>query len=144
MTQLNETLLDDLLGKLESARSWSPRVISKLETLIRSGDDYSLFRINPIQYAKERAIAEAEAIDLFLYSAKFGLFEMEWHLVCPTCGHVVESLRNMHKLHSFYVCNQCAFETKATLDDYIQVTFSISPSVREVVFHHPETLSAED
>lgn len=86
MTDLNETLLDDLLGKLESARAWSPRVIAKLETLIRTGDDYALFRINPIQFATEKGIAEPKAIDLFLYSAKLGLFEMEWHLVCATCG----------------------------------------------------------
>lgn len=144
MTNLNETLLDELLGKLESVHPWSPRVISKLETLIRGGDDYSLFRINPIHFATEKGIVEAEAIDLFLHGAKLGLFEMEWHLVCPTCGNVVESLRNMHKLHSFYVCNQCAIETTATLDDYIQVAFTISPSVREIVFHHPEALSADD
>jgi class 3 adenylate cyclase/predicted RNA-binding Zn-ribbon protein involved in translation (DUF1610 family) len=144
MTNLNETLLDDLLGKLESVRTWSPRVISKLETLIRAGDDYSLFRVNPIQFANERGIAEMEAIDLFLYSAKLGLFEMEWHLVCATCGNVVESFRQMHKLHSTYVCNQCAFETTATLDDYIQVSFTIASAVREIVFHHPERLSADD
>jgi class 3 adenylate cyclase len=144
MTKLNDTLLDNLLGKLESVRTWSPRVISKLETLIRTGDDYTLFRINPIQFATEKGIAEAEAIDLFLHSAKLGLFEMEWHLICPTCGHVVESLRNMHKLHSFYVCSQCAFETTATLDDYIQIAFTISFPVREIVFHQPETLSADD
>src|SRR5574341_595041 len=98
MIDLNETLLDDLLGKLESAHSWSPRVISKFETIIRTAEDYALFRINPIQYATEKNIAENEVIDLFLHSAKLGLFEMEWHLVCPTCGNVVESLRNMHKL----------------------------------------------
>jgi class 3 adenylate cyclase/predicted RNA-binding Zn-ribbon protein involved in translation (DUF1610 family) len=144
MANLDETLLDELLGKLESARSWSPRVVSKLEATIRAGEDYDLFRINPIQYAADKGMAENEAIDLFLHSAKLGLFEMEWHLVCPTCGHVVESLRNMHKLHSFYVCNQCAFETTATLDDYIQVAFTVSPAVREIVFHHSETLSADD
>lgn len=141
---LNETLLDELLGKLESLRSWSPRVISKLEALIRAGDDYSLFRINPIQFAAEKGIAEPEAIDLFLHSTKLGLFEMEWHLVCATCGNVVESFRNMHKLHSTYICNQCAFETSATLDDYIQVSFTISSSIRDIVFHHPELLSADD
>ena len=141
---LNETLLDDLLGKLESVRSWSPRVISRLETLIRTGDDYALFRINPIGYAGERGIAEPEAIDVFLHSAKLGLFEMEWHLVCATCGNVVESFRNMHKLHSTYICNQCAFENTATLDDYIQVSFTISNSIRDVAFHHPESLSADD
>jgi class 3 adenylate cyclase len=144
MPAINETLLDDLLAKLESVRTWSPRVISKLETLIRTGDDYALFRINPIQYATEKGIAENEAIDLFLHSAKLGLFEMEWHLVCATCGNVVESFRQMHKLHSTYICNQCAFENAATLDDYIQVSFTITNSIHEIAFHHPETLSAED
>src|SRR5215510_4483919 len=89
-------------------------------------------------------MAESEAIDLFLHSAKLGLFEMEWHLVCPGCGHVVESLRNMHKLHSAFVCNQCALEANVSLDDYIQVSFTISRSVREISFHHTESLSAED
>ena len=141
---LNETLLDELLGKLESVRSWSPRVISKLENLTRASDDYTLFRVNPIQFATEKGIAEPEAIDLFLHSAKLGLFEMEWHLVCATCGNVVDSFRNMHKLHSTYICNQCAFETTATLDDYIQVSFTISSAVRDIAFHHPESLSADD
>ena len=144
MVTINESLLDEALGKLESARTWSPRVISKLENFIRTTEDYDLFRVNPIQYATEKSMAESEAIDLFLHSAKLGLFEMEWHLVCPGCGHVVESLRNMHKLHSVFTCNQCAFEANVSLDDYIQVTFTISRSVREIRFHNPESLSADD
>ena len=144
MAHLNETLLDELLGKLESVRSWSPRVIAKLEHLIHVHDDYALFRVNPIQFATEKGITEPEAIDLFLYSARLGLFEMEWHLVCATCGNVVDSFRNMLKLHSTYVCNQCAIENTATLDDYIQVSFTISSAIREISFHHPELLSAED
>lgn len=144
MTHLDEQVLDDLLGKLESVRSWPPRVISKLEALIHTEDDYSLFRVNPIQFAAEKGIAEPEAIDLFLHSARLGLFEMEWHLVCATCGNVVESFRNMHKLHSTYICNQCAFENTTALDDYIQVSFTVSPSIRDIAFHHPERLSADD
>jgi class 3 adenylate cyclase len=112
--------------------------------LIRADDDYALFRINPIRYATEKGMAENEAIDLFLHSAKLGLFEMEWHLVCAMCGNIVESFRHMHKLHSTYVCKECAYENKATLDDYIQVAFTISRSVREIAFHHPESLSADD
>ena len=144
MTTINESLLDKFLGDLEGARAWSPRVISKLENFIRTADDYDLFRVNPIQYATEKNMLESEAIDLFLHSAKLGLFEMEWHLVCPGCGHVVESLRNMHKLHSAYICNQCALESNVTLDDYIQVSFTISRSIREISYHNPESLSAED
>jgi len=57
---LNEPLLDEKLAQLEEARSWSSRVISKLETTIRTADDYALFRVNPLQYAKEKGMAEAE------------------------------------------------------------------------------------
>jgi len=73
--QLNEPLLDEKLAQLEEARSWSSRVISKLETTIRTADDYALFRVNPLQYAREKGMAENEAIDLFLPAAKVGLFE---------------------------------------------------------------------
>ena len=73
--QLNEPLLDEKLAQLEEARSWSSRVISKLETTIRTADDYALFRVNPVQYAKDKGMAENEAIDLFLPAAKVGLFE---------------------------------------------------------------------
>ena len=40
MITVNESLLDEHLGKLEGARTWSPRVISKLESFIRSAEDY--------------------------------------------------------------------------------------------------------
>jgi hypothetical protein len=33
-------------------------------------------------------MAEAEALDLFLHATKVGLFEMDWHIVCPHCGYV--------------------------------------------------------
>jgi len=141
---LNEPLLDEKLAQLEEARSWSSRVISKLETTIRTADDYALFRVNPLQYAKERGMAENEAIDLFLHATKFGLFEMNWHLVCPFCAHVVESFKDLGKVHSHFVCNLCSAESTVALDDYIQISFTLSPHVRELAFHHPETLSIED
>jgi hypothetical protein len=61
--QINEHILDKKLAELEAARPWSPRVISKLETMIRTAEDYDLFRINPIQYAAARGMTENEATD---------------------------------------------------------------------------------
>jgi class 3 adenylate cyclase len=142
--QVNEKLLDEKLMALEAARSWSPRVISKLESMIRSADDYAVFRINPVQYAAEKNMNENEAIDLFLYATKAGLFEMDWHLICAFCAHVVESLRSMDNLHAHFRCGVCESDNDADLDDYIQVTFTISPQVRSIAFHDPESLSVED
>src|SRR5262245_1824976 len=120
-TAINEAGLDQKLTELEQARQWSPRVISKLETMIRTADDYTLFRVNPIQYAAEKGMAENEAIDLFLYASKFGLFEMEWHLLCPICGQVVESLRSMDSLHSHATCMLCSAEMETNMDEAIEV-----------------------
>ena len=43
---LNEQTLEGRLTALEAARSWSPRVVSRLETLLRSETEEALFRIN--------------------------------------------------------------------------------------------------
>lgn len=83
---VNDQYLDAQLAQLEQARSWSPRVMSKLETFIRAAPDFDLFRVNPVQYALERSMSEAEALDLFLHATKVGLFEMDWHIVCPTAA----------------------------------------------------------
>ena len=47
-TDIDEKLLDEILAGLEKARSWTPRTIAKLESLIHSEDEFALFRINPI------------------------------------------------------------------------------------------------
>lgn len=141
---INETVLEDKLTQLEQVHNWSPRVISRLENMIRTADDYDLFRINPIQYAADKRMDEQEAIDLFLYSAKLGLFELEWHLVCSFCAHVVESLSELSSVHSHYKCTFCQAENDVALDDYIQVAFTISRQVRTIGFHQPEQLPIED
>jgi hypothetical protein len=142
--QVNEAELEQRLGLVEMARSWSPRVIAKLENVIRSYQDDDLYRFNPVRYAIQTGMAENEAIALFLHATRSGLFTMEWHLVCASCGHLVESLRSMGNLHSHYNCDLCFAENEATLDDFIHVTFTVSPEIRRLAFHEPDTLPIED
>src|SRR5579872_3626714 len=141
---IDEKKLEERLVALEAAKSWSPRVISRLETLLRTGADEALYRINPIAFASEKSIAEAEAIDLFLHACVAGLFDMDWRLVCPMCSDVVESFRSLRKLHTHFHCHLCRSDYDASLDDFIMVTFTVSPAVRNIRFHKPDTLSAWD
>jgi class 3 adenylate cyclase len=141
---IDEKKLEERLVALEAAKSWSPRVVSRLEMLMRSGTDEELYRINPIAFAIEKSIREAEAIDLFLHACVAGLFDMDWMLVCPMCSDVVESFRSLRKLHTHFHCNLCQGDYDAALDDYITVTFTVSPAVRGIRFHNPDALSAWD
>ncbi|WP_410857889.1 DUF5939 domain-containing protein [Paraburkholderia sp. SIMBA_054] len=34
-------------------------------------------------FARDRGIGEVECIDLFLHAARYGLFEMNWDVLCP-------------------------------------------------------------
>ena len=63
-TDIDEKLLEEILTDLEKARSWTPRTIAKLESLIHAEDEFALFRIDPIRFADEKKVSEAEAIDL--------------------------------------------------------------------------------
>ena len=73
VSAVNEQLLDERLAALEEARAWSPRLISKLESHIRTADDLALFRINAFSFAQERHLPENEIIDLFLQPFLAGL-----------------------------------------------------------------------
>ena len=141
---VHEQLLDERLAELETARTWSPRLVSKLESHIRSADEEALFRINPFTFAREKNLKETEVIDLLLHATSLGLFEMDWQLLCRQCSCVVESFGSLKGVHGQFHCNLCQVDYEANLDDYIAITFTVSPPIRDIAFHHPERLSAPD
>jgi len=142
--EVNEDALEVALAQVERVRTWSPRVISRLEHHIRTAADEDVFRLNPLQWASQRGIDQYEAVDLFLHGAKVGLFYMDWNVICPCCGKVMRSLRELHGLQAQNTCTVCFRRDQSTLDDYVQVTFTISPSVRPIRFHQPQTLSLDE
>lgn len=143
-TSLNEKVLDEKLALLESTRAWTPRLVSKLEALLRHQDDFALFKVNALKFALEKGVSENESIDLFLHAAKLGIFSMSWQLLCPCCGDTVKSFASLGGVQTKLSCSLCDIETFAQLDDYIEVSFMVSPQIRAIAPHRPEALSADD
>jgi len=142
--KIDDNYLEQTLEKIEQARNWSPRVVSKLENSIRTVNDEELFRVSPLAWAEQKSVDKYEAVDLFLHAAKVGLFYMEWDVICPCCGKISQSLQDLHSLESHNTCNLCFRKDVPNLDDSVQVTFTLSPSVRPLRFHHPESLTLEE
>ena len=141
---VSENLLRQRLTELGSIASWAPHIFSGLERFIRTASDYDLFRVNPIQYATANGLSEAEGIELFVHAAKVGLFEIQWLLICAYCPQVAGSFRELDQVHPRFQCEFCNALNDVALDDYIQVTFTVSSAIRDIVFHHPEMLSVAD
>ncbi len=144
MPHLNETILDEKLAELEQLRVWTPRLISKLESFLRTDDEWALFRANPFTFAAERGVAEEEAIDLFLLATKVGLMQMRWSLLCPGCGQAVQSFSSLRSMCSVFHCVLCASDHETRLDDFVHVGFTVSPKVRSIGAHDPGALPAAD
>jgi len=141
---INESVLKERLSELVAARSWGPGVLSTLETFVRTSDDYDLFRINPIRYGGTAGLSDADSIELFIHAAFVGLFEMDWQLLCAYCPQVAGSFRELDRVHPRFQCEFCNAINDVALDDYIQVTFTLSDKIRDNIFRHPEALSVED
>ena len=63
--RIKERVLDEKLDAMRKAKNLSPKALEKVESLIREGNDYELFRVNPIRFAAERGLIDHEAIDVF-------------------------------------------------------------------------------
>ncbi len=143
-TVIDERALDERLAKLEAARVWSPRIVSRLEALIRDEDDAALFRVNPFTLARQRDLDPAEATDLLLHATAQGLFEMDWLLICPRCACAVESFAKLRAVLRQFRCPQCHNDYEAAMDDYIAIYFNISPQICATRYQQPETLDPFD
>ena len=75
----------------------SERVQRFLET-IRSLDDWDLYRINPIAFSHSHGFEEKDAVDLFVESAKAGIFDFTWSKICPFCGGMEHSFDSMNEM----------------------------------------------
>ncbi|OHV87325.1 hypothetical protein ORS3428_22220 [Mesorhizobium sp. ORS 3428] len=53
---------------------------------------------------------------------------------------VLDSFGALRTLKTHYVCGLCDVSGDTELDDFIEVTFSISPKFRRLPYHSPETL----
>ena len=122
----------------ESAK---PKPVSAIESLIENAPDRALCRINALSFAAEHNLDEEEVIAAFLHAAQLGMFDFSWNVLCPGCGGVLNSGTTLKTVnHADYSCALCAAAYEPTLDEMVEVTFTISPRMRKIAAHNPQTL----
>jgi class 3 adenylate cyclase len=122
-----------------------PRIADSIETLVTSGSDRALCRVNVLAFAAAHGFDEEATIAAFLHAASIGLFDLSWNILCPGCGGVLDtnaSLKTVAKEE--YVCALCATGYAPTLDELIEVTFTVSPRVRRIAAHDPHQLPLKE
>ncbi|MCX7305193.1 MAG: adenylate/guanylate cyclase domain-containing protein [Hyphomicrobiales bacterium] len=116
-------------------------VLDAIERLVAEGEDHQLCRINALAFAARCGLDEEKTIAAFLHAAHIGLFDMAWNVLCPGCGGVLDTnatLKTVQKEE--YVCSLCASAYSPTLDEMVDVTFTVSPRLRRIAAHNPDDL----
>src|SRR5712671_551213 len=112
-----------------------------IEELVRDAPDRALCRVNVLDFAAKTGIDEERAIAAFLHAARLGLFELSWNVLCPGCGGVLDTSTTLKSVDKEeYLCALCAAGYHPTLDEMVEVTFTVSRRVRRIAAHDPHEL----
>jgi class 3 adenylate cyclase len=112
-----------------------------IETLVRDAPDRALCRINVLDFAAQTGLDEERVIAAFLHAARLGIFELAWNVLCPGCGGVLDTSTTLKSVNKDeYDCAWCASGYTPTLDEIVEVTFTLSRRVRRIAAHDPDEL----
>jgi class 3 adenylate cyclase len=118
-----------------------PAVADAIARLIETGEDHELNRINVLDFSKRIGLDEERAISGFLHASRLGLFDLTWNVLCPGCNGVLDAHSTLKSLrHDDYHCGLCACGYEASVDEQVEVAFTVSPRVRRIAAHDPNTL----
>ena len=122
-------------------QSADPAVAATIERHVKEAPDRELSRINVLDFAACRGLDEERCIAAFLHGARLGLFELTWNVLCPGCGGVLDSNATLKSVRrEEYACALCAAGYEPTLDEMVEVVFTVNPRVRRIAAHDPDTL----
>jgi class 3 adenylate cyclase len=121
------------------------RVVDMLERMVRDAPDHALNRMNALDLAAKADVGEERVIAALLHAVGLGMFEMTWSVMCPSCAGVLSANKSLKTLNSAqYNCAFCAAGYETTLDNLVEVTFTVSPRVRKIAAHSPDELSVAE
>src|SRR6202162_3957867 len=118
-----------------------PAVADAIARLIEKGEDHELNRINLLDCSARTGLDEERVISGFLHASRLGLFDLTWNVLCPGCGGVLDAPSTLKSWRpEDYPCGLCACGYEASVDEQVEVAFTVSPRVRRIAAHDPNTL----
>ena len=127
------------------AHSVAPEIAASIEELIETAPDSELNRINVFTFGAKTGHDVQQVISAFLHAARLGIFDMSWNVLCPGCGGVLQEgavLKTVNR--DRYNCSLCSAGYEPTLDEMVEVTFTVNPRTRRIAAHDPDTLPMWD
>jgi class 3 adenylate cyclase len=105
---------------------------SELISILESKPADGLFHINVYGIADDIGLSRKKALELFLKGVQESIFDLSWEYHCPTCGGVAWESLTLADSHSSDYCPVCEIDFNNTLDENIEVFFSVSERIVKI------------
>src|SRR6201987_6041158 len=134
--------MSDIQSQFSVLKQTADRAVADaIVRLIEDGEDHELNRINALDFSKRTGFDEEKVISGFLHASRLGLFDLTWNVLCPGCSGVLDAHDTLKSLRSDdYQCGLCACGYEPSVDEQVEVAFTVSPQVRRIAAHDPNAL----
>jgi class 3 adenylate cyclase len=134
--------MSDIQSQFSVLKQTADRAVADaIARLIEDGEDHELNRINALDFSKRTGFDEEKVISGFLHASRLGLFDLTWNVLCPGCSGVLDAHDTLKSLRDDdYHCGLCACGYEPSVDEQVEVAFTVSPKVRRIAAHDPNTL----
>lgn len=138
--------MSDTQSQLSVLKQTADRAVAEaIGRQIENGADHELNRINALDFSERTGFDEEKVISGFLHAARIGLFDLTWNVLCPGCSGVLDAHDTLKSLRDDdYRCGLCACGYEPSVDAQVEVAFTVSPKVRRIAAHDPNTLPLWD
>src|SRR6202171_2724587 len=126
-------------------QSADEHVVDMLERMVRDAPDHALNKMNALDLAAREGVGEERVIEALLNAVGLGMFEITCSVWCRSCPGVISANKTLKTLdRAQYNCAFCAAGYETTLDNLVELTFTVSPRVRKIAAHGPDELPAAE
>lgn len=135
MSQLAERLT--AMGR---TGNFTPAELKAFSEFIGGTEEKNLFRTGPYRYSELTGTPVGRAVDLFLHATRAGILDFSWGVLCPGCSAFLTTPAALKNLTQEGECRFCEIKFENSVDDNIEVAFTVSPAVRKIRFHDLQSL----
>jgi hypothetical protein len=84
--------------QLRESHRFEPALLDRFARWVAEAPEEELFRVNPLKFAAEQKLSRRDAVDLFVHSARAGIFDFAWGVVCRDCGAFITTRGGLRSL----------------------------------------------
>lgn len=100
--------------------------------ILKNKEDEEVYQLKIPFFAENFNLPKKELLSAFIKAVKYDLFEICWDIICPHCHGVRHRPSRLEKIVLVNECDACQLTFHVDRVDYIDATFRINPSIREV------------